>query len=211
MLITGSCFSSDLVPRSRFGGSRTKKQGRGEGKGEEETRSGKIRVETSADWLFTRVFISFARSAKNMPKTFYRAKKNLSRLYLTSTEHDKMYLMFSDTERAVKLGSLIKTLGKIHVSGEDSLSSNCYRTLLNLTITFSELEALKSLCLLLNKKSETAFEVWKIPSKSPGHDKHPHESHNRLAKKLGTRHRRLNISKFKLDTRDTMISVYEDL
>ena len=30
-----------------------------------------------------------------------------------------MYLMFSDTERAVKLGSLIKTLGKIHVSGED--------------------------------------------------------------------------------------------
>ena len=178
MLITGSCFSSDLVPRSRFGGSRTKKQGRGEGKGEEETRSGKIRVETSADWLFnnaressTRVFISFARSAKNMPKTFYRAKKNLSRLYLTSTEHDKMYLMFSDTERAVKLGSLIKTLGKIHVSGEDSLSSNCYRTLLNLTITFSELEALKSLCLLLNKKSETAFEVWKIPSKSPGHEK----------------------------------------
>ena len=132
MLITGSCFSSDLVPRSRFGGSRAKKQGRGEGKGEEETRSGKIRVETSADWLFTRVFISFARSAKNMPKTFYRAKKNLSRLYLTSTEHDKMYLMFSDTERAVKLGSLIKTLGKIHVSGEDSLSSNCYRTLLNL-------------------------------------------------------------------------------
>ena len=84
------------------------------------------------------MFISFARSAKNMPKTFYRAKKNLSRLCLTSTEHDKMYLMFSDTERAVKLGSLIKTLGKIHVSGEDSLSSNCYRTLLNLTIKFSE-------------------------------------------------------------------------
>ena len=26
--------------------------GRGEGKGEEETRSGKIRIETSADWLF---------------------------------------------------------------------------------------------------------------------------------------------------------------
>ena len=42
----------DLVPRSRFGGSRTKNQGRGEGKGEEETRSGKIRIETSADWLF---------------------------------------------------------------------------------------------------------------------------------------------------------------
>ena len=57
--------------------------GRGEGKGEEETRSGKIRIESSADWLFhnaressTRVFISFARSAKNMPETFYRAKKN---------------------------------------------------------------------------------------------------------------------------------------
>ena len=33
-----------LVPRSRFGGSRTKKRGRGEGKGEEETRSGKIRL-----------------------------------------------------------------------------------------------------------------------------------------------------------------------
>ena len=143
---------SDLVPRSRFGGSRTKNRGRGEGKGEEETRSGKIRIETSADWLFhnaressTRVFISFARSAKNMPKakTFYRAKKNLSRLCLTSTEHDKMYLMFSDTERAVKLGSLIKTLGKIHVSGEDSLSSNCYRTLLNLTIKFSEFRGTK--------------------------------------------------------------------
>ena len=37
----------DLVPRSRFGGSRTKKQGRGEGKGEEETRSGKIRLRGS--------------------------------------------------------------------------------------------------------------------------------------------------------------------
>ena len=32
----------DLVPRSRFGGSRTKNRGGGEGKGEEETRSGKI-------------------------------------------------------------------------------------------------------------------------------------------------------------------------
>ena len=42
---------ADLVPKSRFGGSRTKKQG-GEGKGEEEMRSGKIRIETSADWLF---------------------------------------------------------------------------------------------------------------------------------------------------------------
>ena len=39
-----SCIGSDLVPRSRFGGSRTKKQGKGEGKGEEETRSGKIRL-----------------------------------------------------------------------------------------------------------------------------------------------------------------------
>ena len=33
----------DLVPRSRFGGSRTKK-GEGEGKGEEEKRSSKIRL-----------------------------------------------------------------------------------------------------------------------------------------------------------------------
>ena len=63
---------NDLVPRSRFGSSRTNKRGRGEGKGEEETRSGKIRIETSADWLFhnaressTRVlFISLA-----VPKT----------------------------------------------------------------------------------------------------------------------------------------------
>ena len=53
---------SDLVPRSRFGGSRTKK-GEGEGKGEEETRSSKVRIEMNADWLFhnareisTRVF-----------------------------------------------------------------------------------------------------------------------------------------------------------
>ena len=34
----------DLVPRSRFGGSRTKNRRRGEGKGEEEARSGKIRL-----------------------------------------------------------------------------------------------------------------------------------------------------------------------
>ena len=69
------------------------------------------------------------------------------------------------------------------------------------------IEALKSLCLLLNKKSETAFEVLNNPSKNPGHDKYPHESQtlpktnpsNRLCKKLGTRHRRLNVSKFKLD------------
>ena len=129
---------------------RGQKIGEGGGKGEEETRSGKIRIETSADWLFhnarkssTRVFISFARSAKNMPRTFYRAKKNLSRLCLTSTEHNKMYLMFNDNERAVKLGSLIKTLGKIHVSGEDSFSSNCYRTLLNPTIKFSEFRGTK--------------------------------------------------------------------
>ena len=66
----------DLVPRFRFGGSRTKKQGRGEGKGEEETRAGKIRIETSADWLFrngressTRVlFLSLA-----VPKTYQRS------------------------------------------------------------------------------------------------------------------------------------------
>ena len=83
------------------------------------------------------LFLSLAVRETRL-RRFIELKKHLSRLCLTSTEHDKMYLMFSDTERAVKLGSLIKTLGKIHVSGEDSLSSNCYRTLLNLTITFSE-------------------------------------------------------------------------
>ena len=98
--------------------------GGGKGKGQEETRSGKIRIETSADWLFIMhakalealkylclllnrksipskspgharlakhsehaMFISFARSAKNMPKKFYRAKKKISRLCLTSTLH----------------------------------------------------------------------------------------------------------------------------
>ena len=68
--------------------------------------------------------------------------------------------------------------------------------------------------LSLNTKSETAFKILNNPSKTPEYDKHPHESQtlptaNRHAKKLGTRHRRLNVSKFKLDTRDTMISVYE--
>ena len=51
-----------------------------------------------------------------------------------------------------------------------------------LRLNFQNLEALKSLCLLLNKKRETAFEVLNIPSKRLGHDKHPHESQNRLAK-----------------------------
>ena len=90
------------------------------------------------------LFLSLA-VPKGMLKTFYRAKKKLSRLCLTSTKHDKIYLIFGDTGRVVKLESLIKTLGKIHVSGEDGLSShntiacrNCYRTLLNLTIKFSE-------------------------------------------------------------------------
>ena len=35
-----------------------------------------------------------------------------------------MYLIFSDTGRAVKLESLIKILEKIHVSGEDGLSNH---------------------------------------------------------------------------------------
>ena len=82
------------------------------------------------------LFLSLA-VRKTCQRRFIELKKFKPTL-LTSTEHDKMYLMFSDTKRAVKLGSLIKTLGKIHVSGEDSLSSNCYRTLLNLTIKFSE-------------------------------------------------------------------------
>ena len=44
-----------------------------------------------------------------MPKAkkFHGAKEKLKRLCLTSTEHDKMHLIFSDTGRAVKLGSLI--------------------------------------------------------------------------------------------------------
>ena len=53
-----------------------KSRGGGEGKGEEETRAGKIRIETSADWLFrngressTRVlFLSLA-----VPKTYQRS------------------------------------------------------------------------------------------------------------------------------------------
>ena len=80
-LFVGCCYGhyvmitpkADLIPRSCFGGSRTKKWGRGEGKGEEETRSGKIRIETSADWLFHNarersthmLFLSLA-----VPKTF---------------------------------------------------------------------------------------------------------------------------------------------
>ena len=59
-----------------------------------------------------------------MPKKFYRTKKKLSRLCLTSTEHDKMYLIFSNAGKAVELESLIKTLGKIHVNGEDGLLQN---------------------------------------------------------------------------------------
>ena len=71
--------------------------------------------------------------------------------------------------------------------------------------------------LSLNTKSEIAFKILNNPSKTPGYDKHPHESQtlsistaNRHAKNSGgTRHRRLNVSKFKPDTRETMISVYE--
>ena len=70
------------MPRSRFGGSRTKKQGRGEGKGEEETRSGKIRIETSADWLFhngressTRVLFLSLAVPKTRQKSFIELKK----------------------------------------------------------------------------------------------------------------------------------------
>ena len=73
----------DLVPRSRFGGSRTKKWGRGEGKGEEETRSGKIRIETSTDWLFhnrressTRVLFLSVTVPKTRQRSFIEPKKN---------------------------------------------------------------------------------------------------------------------------------------
>ena len=76
--------------------------------------------------------MSFALGAKNTPKKFYRTKNNVIRLCQTSTEHNKMYLIFSNNGRAVKLESLIKTLAKIHVSEEDGLASptitcrNCY-------------------------------------------------------------------------------------
>ena len=49
-MTNGAEHCSGVQSTSRFGGSRTKKGG-GEGKGEEETRSGKIRIETGADWL----------------------------------------------------------------------------------------------------------------------------------------------------------------
>ena len=69
------------MPRSRFGGSRTKGRG-GEGKGEEETRSGKIRIETSADWLFhneressTRVLFLSLAVPKTRQKSFIELKK----------------------------------------------------------------------------------------------------------------------------------------
>ena len=64
--------------------------------------------------------MSFALGAKNTPKKFYRTKNNVIRLCQTSTEHNKMYLIFSNNGRAVKLESLIKTLAKIHVSEEDA-------------------------------------------------------------------------------------------
>ena len=56
--------------------------------------------------------MSFAHGAKNRPTKCYRDTKNVSRLCRTSTEHDKMYLIFSDNGRGVKLESLIKTLGE---------------------------------------------------------------------------------------------------
>ena len=74
-------FWCELVPISRFGARfEDKKWGRGEGKEEEETRSGKIRIETSADWLFHNargacLFLSLA-VPKGMLKTFYRAEGN---------------------------------------------------------------------------------------------------------------------------------------
>ena len=76
-------YSPDLVPRSRFGGSRKKKTGEGEGKGEEETSSGKIRIETSADWLFnnaressTRVLFLSLAVPKTRQRSFINQKKN---------------------------------------------------------------------------------------------------------------------------------------
>ena len=60
-----------------------------------------------------------------------------------STEHEKRYLIFSDSVRAVRLEGLIKTLGKVNVSEEDGLSNhicgNClYRTVISLRDKLSE-------------------------------------------------------------------------
>ena len=63
------------------------------------------------------------------------------------------------------------------MSVEKMVSPNCYRTLLtSLQFSFQNLEALKSMRLSLNTKSETAFKILNNPSKTPGCDKHPHES-----------------------------------
>ena len=118
--------SIDFVPRSRFGGSRTKKGGGGgERRKRDLAKYESKRVLISCSILHAEApracfFLSLA-VPKDMLKTFYRAKKKLSQLCLTLTEHDKMYLIFSDTDRAVKLESLIKTLRKIYFSGEDGL------------------------------------------------------------------------------------------
>ena len=104
--VTPLCLAlTDLVPRSRFGSSRTKKRGRGEGKGEEETRSGKIRIKTGADWLIgpdgsTRVLFLSLAVLKTRQRSFIELKR-INQLCLTSTEHNIMYLIFSDTGRAV--------------------------------------------------------------------------------------------------------------
>ena len=57
-------------------------EGKGEGKGEEETRSGKIGIETSADWLFhngressTRVLFLSLTVPKTRQKSFIELKK----------------------------------------------------------------------------------------------------------------------------------------
>ena len=59
-----------------------KKQGREEGKGEEETRSGKIQIETSVDWLFhngrkssTRVLFLSLAVPKICQRSFIELKK----------------------------------------------------------------------------------------------------------------------------------------
>ena len=59
-----------------------KNGGRGEGKGEEEARSGKIRIETSADWLFhnaressTRVLFLSLAVPKTRQRSFIELKK----------------------------------------------------------------------------------------------------------------------------------------
>ena len=91
----GCIFKTDLVPRSVLKMKRGEGGGgRGEGKkGEEETRSGKIRIEASADWLFhnackssTRVF-TFSKIRKTRLAIFEALNNQLFKnLWMRQTQ-----------------------------------------------------------------------------------------------------------------------------